>query len=482
MSVIQHNYPYTDSSSNKFLNQDGTWQEVSLDNIIEIRDNKELQPGKFYRIIDYITITSQENTQSAEHQFDIIVQALNTNALNENAAAIQHEGDTYFAKSKLNAWQLKYSLENDKVKYGWADTANGKGVIWYMKDEWNNECCYDFKNIMFTRKLTNGALDDDNGTDTFVYTFNGYLAGNQMDLSNGIDLAIAGGSGYITMCSENIIKSFYMYMNQESVVQGNGLVVLNDNVFLCSANNIGEINNLFVFGNVFEECCFMNTLHGYAQKNVFGEYCNHNTLLKNCYSNTFGNECTRNTFGNDCTYNTFGDNCFYNTFGNYCDGNTFGNNCYSNTFGNGCTCNTFGINCSRNIFGNGCTCNTFGNKCYDNTLGDACDNNTFGIDCRENTFGDICFNNMFGNDCDGISFGTEATPINYVKYIKVENGVKYVDITTTATTSITAYLQNITISQGISGTENTKKTIAHPTINDTFQTTYQPQNSQVISV
>lgn len=27
----------------------------------------------------------------------------------------------------------------------------GKGVIYYMKDEWDNECHYDFKNIMFKR-------------------------------------------------------------------------------------------------------------------------------------------------------------------------------------------------------------------------------------------------------------------------------------------------------------------------------------------
>ncbi|MBO6271646.1 hypothetical protein J6O48_02565 [bacterium] len=133
-----------------------------------------------------------------------------------------------------------------------------------MRDEWNNECGYDFKNIMFTRALTNGALDNRNGTDTSVYTFNGYLAGNQMDLSNGFDLAVAGGSGYITMCAENIIKSGYMYQNVVSVVQGNGLMMLNDNVFLCSANNLGEFNNLFVIGNVFEQSCYMNTLHGFV--------------------------------------------------------------------------------------------------------------------------------------------------------------------------------------------------------------------------
>jgi hypothetical protein len=38
-------------------------------------------------------------------------------------------------------------LDNDSSRFAWADTENGEGVIYYMKDEFNNECPYDFKNI-----------------------------------------------------------------------------------------------------------------------------------------------------------------------------------------------------------------------------------------------------------------------------------------------------------------------------------------------
>jgi hypothetical protein len=44
---------------------------------------------------------------------------------------------------------------------------SGKGVIYYMKDDLNNEAPYDFKNIQFIRKLNNeGVLDTKNGTAT----------------------------------------------------------------------------------------------------------------------------------------------------------------------------------------------------------------------------------------------------------------------------------------------------------------------------
>lgn len=125
-------------------------QPVTYAELKSLRDNGQLVAGKQYRITDYVTTTSQVNTRSAGHQFDIIVTADSERVLNENARAIQHEGDEYFANSNLNAWDLKYSLDNDKVRFLWASD-DGKGVIYYMRDEADNECYYDFKNIQFVR-------------------------------------------------------------------------------------------------------------------------------------------------------------------------------------------------------------------------------------------------------------------------------------------------------------------------------------------
>ena len=131
---------------------------ITWANLKTARDNGTLVAGKFYRITDYVTKTATSNTQSAGHQFDVIVRADSTNVLNENAYAALHSGDTYFASSKLNAWKLKYCLDNDTARFDWADTTNGKGVIYQMVDEFDNDLPYDFKNIQFKRWGVAGYL------------------------------------------------------------------------------------------------------------------------------------------------------------------------------------------------------------------------------------------------------------------------------------------------------------------------------------
>ena len=63
----------------------------------------------------------------------------------------------------------------------------------------------------------------------------------------------------------------------------------------------------------------------------------------------------------------------------------------------------------------------------------------------------------------------------------MENGNKYINLTSTATTSDSNVLRNITIAQGVNNSDTTK-TISHNTVNDTFKTTYQPTNSQVVNI
>lgn len=93
-----------------------TWYELK-----SLRDTGRLTPGMQYRITDYQCTTKQENTQSAGHQFDIIVTADSAGKLNEKARACLHDGDTYFKDCNLAAWELWYSLDNDTKRFAWAD-------------------------------------------------------------------------------------------------------------------------------------------------------------------------------------------------------------------------------------------------------------------------------------------------------------------------------------------------------------------------
>ena len=277
-----------------------TWQELK-----DLRDNSRLIPGLKYRITDYQCTTTQENTQSAGHQFDIVLLALSENKLAEEGWAMMHDniydvtfndgvtkkcyafnylvdGDpyynivdcdtmlgltseitdleidedsktistvydstdliidgrtyNYFQNSNLSAWKVWYCLDNDTDRFAWAmdvepasviitdgrsefssirtlegDANNkycwlsknssafwtdsetpqngdsiynanaevisglsivsysplqeGRGVIYRLIDEWNNDVPYDFKNIQFYIENTNlwvyAITDDD---------------------------------------------------------------------------------------------------------------------------------------------------------------------------------------------------------------------------------------------------------------------------------------------------------------------------------
>lgn len=86
----------------------------------ELRDSAKLIPGMSYRITDYVATTSDPESRSANHPFDIIVTADDTKTLNENARAIQHKGDEYFKNCNLAAWKLKYCIDNDQNRFIWA--------------------------------------------------------------------------------------------------------------------------------------------------------------------------------------------------------------------------------------------------------------------------------------------------------------------------------------------------------------------------
>lgn len=620
---------------------------ITYEELKAIRDEGKLVPGQQYRITDYHCITAQENTRSADHQFDIIVTADDEKTLNENARAIQHEitpdvkvnefdakdndndtwhfywddaelayccdglefivsseitnvriGDTfsgsqrtftvtstdveYFANCNLAAWELKYSIDNDKQRFAWAkigydaalvcwawgsdsdgflrktsdfteegneiwevvypsrfpddreDMASsdllwmesgdgerryavyddgqpnyitfysieeswreswgcyvdqwgpimcapqrgGTGVIYYMKDEWNNECPYDFKNIQFKRKLTDGAYAPDDGDDTWVYTFNAYNDDGGIHLdATLLNHTWIGNFGCV--CKGNVIKEYNVHYGGGSKYS---LIRLNDNVFL---NRYSISDNLYLecHSNNFGNNCHSNTFDNECYSNNFGNFCHSNTFGTACYNNTFEDDCLNNTFGGLCYYNTFGYNFSYNTFGMTCGYNTFGDDCGYNTFGNSCSYNTLRDGCKRNAFESNCSYSTFDSDCCYNTFGSICSCNTFGSNCYYNTLGSNCRYNTFGSGCKYNTFASNSTGTagNYFYYNKLEDGVGYCILYNTRTASKSQLVKNYYIKSSVVGTSSSKKLI-EAARNLTYDTTVSLNSSGELKI
>ena len=330
-----------------------TWADLKV-----ARDGGTLVAGKFYRITDYVTKTAASNTQSAGHQFDVVVRADSTSVLNENAYAALHSGDTYFANSKLNAWKLKYCLDNDTARFDWADTTNGKGVIYQMVDEFDNDLPYDFKNIQFKRwgiagylvneskwALSVGILNslissvpalrwglpvyksavdaiDDNGNQwwqdvTSAYTLQNSAMG-QWKVDDEYDLFVMSND------SSKWFYTFSGFTSDSAAVTDSSLsgsVYKNKFGLSRKSNKLALGNNVFI-GNDF----------------------NYNTVGNDFYYNTVGNSFKSNTVGNSFNYNTVGNNFNYNTVGNDFYYNTVGNFYYYNHIEDDCKNLDFTVN------------------------------------------------------------------------------------------------------------------------------------------
>ena len=375
-----------------------TWSELKAK-----RDAGELTLGQLYRITDYQCTTTQSGTKSAGHQFDIIVLALSKNTLSEQAYAALHSGDTYFANNNLSAWKLWYCLDNDTTRFDWADSTNGKGVIYRMIDEFNNDVPYDFKNIQFYRQwdsntsLWSTVPNDNTGVPCYTFSSEGNSSATEFT-----DMSLASSN----LVESNVIK----------------ISVITD--FIQTLNNI----------------CFFGTT---CRLNTFENMCAGITLGSYCFSNTFRNSCVFISLGNSSDFNTIGG-CMYITFGTYC------------------LYNTLGYDCMYNSFGDYCKNNTLGDGCYHNSLGDSCRDNIFASNCKNNTLGDSCSSNSFGPGCTYNAFAADAsgtTPASYFKNNKFESGVSYCILNNAEAASSSSHVQNYRVRSSATGTSSSKRVI-----------------------
>ena len=499
MSEKKSLYIYKNGTYYSVIDESEQITEITHSALKALRDSGELKPGQLYRITDYTCTTTQAESRSAGHVFDIIVLALDNSQLSEEAWAAHHSGDTYFADVKVEAWKLWYCLDNDSTRFEWADTVNGKGVVYRMIDEWNNEAPYDFKNIQFKRykitacqkspDLIGFYLGIEDGRDYTIdsadfiwcYTFNWINESDESEDCSVVGQRLSNDEGQYSGVYNNSIKECTAYMFYPD--QPESFAIALNNIVIQSTYDYEPGCFYGVYGNKFGNDCCLNTFGDACVQNIFENECIKNTFGNDCHFNIFGHDCSINTFGHDCFNNQIGNNFGTNTFGNNCHSNTFGNNCQSNTFGSGCDSNTFGNDCASNTFEFGCHSNTFGNDCHSNTFGNNCQSNTFGNDCNYITFGNFCNYNTFGDGCSYIIFGTSSSStINYCRYIIIDNGCSYIGLSSDDESATSSnYLQNVYIHSGVVGASSAnRRAISVSDRNLLYSVDYYANNSQSI--
>ena len=318
------------------IKSDPVSEEISYATLKLNRDNGLLIPGRAYRITDYVAqVYTSYASVSNTGKFDIIIEALNENTLSEVVKVCEHSGDTYFSTCNLDMWEVRYCIDNDNTRFNWVHNTNGKGVIYYMKDEWGNEAPYDFKHIKVKKS---------SGPSRWLF-----------ENADGEDASIKGYTSSI-FPTNNIIKS-YIYngiygLPRVNIVGGN-----NDYSYPVDASNnyIGyNSDGIYIShssNNIIEDNCSEITIPGGSSYNKFGRYCSNTTLSKNCHHNVFFDHSHAELLGNNSTYNIFG---FYSSciFGSHSSGlESLGNDCHHNTFMHNCCADyfRFGNNCSYNI-------------------------------------------------------------------------------------------------------------------------------------
>lgn len=315
--------------------------------------------------------------------------------------------ETKLVPVNMNAWELKYCLDNDKELFNWAET-DGKGVIYYLKDEFGNEAPYDFKNVLFRRK--NITRVSSNDLSIFTQGENSHLG----LLSN-----------YGITCGDN---NYYYYTFDTPFNAGNDSSLFGDSAYNTIKPYILEGQRLI-----------NNIVLGIANNNTIGSNCYDLTLWGTVGENNLTYNCSNLlVVGLSQTIMTYVRSTTFFSLGS----TTFGSGCFQN-IGSMLTNSEIGDSCNNNSFGTG----NMGIK-----MGNGCSNNTFGTFNYNNTFESGVANCNLGNYVSYCEFGIAAVDItlpNYVRYCKFEPDIHKIKFTTSGG-STSRYIQYVTVCRGIS--------------------------------
>lgn len=269
--------------------------KITYAELLDKTENAELIPGDWYRITDYKSYFISdanlfENDGVIAHQFDVLVFAISSALLSENAKATFHSGDPYYGDG-IHSWILKYCLYNDNTRFGWADTVNGKGVIYRMIDEYGNDCGYDFKTLVFIKgdkrhytfsyiseDFKNSNFTEDLSVSQVVPCKNNIITNIQRVENDNININISGVQDI--PCNELVITIEYyvngINNNQYDIVENNKLINCNNCVLYSPRHNTiinSEICNVALKNNII-----VNTIADLDNSNDIASYINDCTI------------------------------------------------------------------------------------------------------------------------------------------------------------------------------------------------------------
>ena len=283
------------SDINKNVNELNTKiHKITYDELLRKTENAELISGDWYQITDYKSYFISdanlfENDGVITHQFDVLVFAISNNALSENAKATVHNDDYTYYGDGIHSWILKYYLYNDNTRFGWADTVNGKGVIYRMIDEYGNDCGYDFKTLVFIkgdkRHYTFSYISEDFKNSIFTKDLsvsqvtpckNNIITNIQRVEDDGMYLRLSGVQDI--PCNELVFESAdgISSQNQYDIVENNKLINCNNCVLYQPRHNTiinSEICNVALKNNII-----VNTIADLDNSNGIESYINNCTI------------------------------------------------------------------------------------------------------------------------------------------------------------------------------------------------------------
>lgn len=328
----------------------------------EMRDNGKLIPGRQYCIDDYVFSCSQYGIVSGNHHFGIIVTADDSHTLNENARAIDLDHD-YFNDCDLNAWELKYCLDNDVNRFGWAP----KEVLYYNDGHTQFKCPLIEKTDAFwvwedsrsekNRRLytaPNPSSGDSIFLDSLLQDPISYVIDDVESVGNGVIYwmrdeygneapydfknAMFNGSilGLTDYAGTPLTDSYYTFsINRDSIIDASILRFNNSK----SLYGIPITRNNIVEPNSSNRTIPVNIFFAKDSTDIAG--------VQGIIGNEIGVDSIENLFFENCAFNKLGTLCRWNKFAEYCKGNIMVDQCYGVTLGPTSSGNIFKGYCDR---------------------------------------------------------------------------------------------------------------------------------------